>query len=161
MEEWKTLNEPFEKYAVSNTGLIKTIKSNKIHSQFERYDGYMQATLHSKGKGKNFKVHRLVAMMFLENENNLPYVNHKDGNKKNNNVDNLEWCTPRQNNLHAVENGLVKSTPIKITDLSNGKEYIFPSIRQGSEFINEDIRLVSRSLKRKNGFLHGYQITKL
>lgn len=161
MEEWKALNEPFEKYAVSNTGLIKTIKNNKIHSQFERYDGYMQATLHSNGKGKNFKVHRLVAMMFLDNENNLPYVNHKDGNKKNNSVDNLEWCTPRQNNLHAVENGLVKATPIKIIDLANGKEYVFPSIRQGANFINEDIRLVSRTLKRVNGFLHGYKITRL
>lgn len=53
-------------------------------------------------------VHRLVAMCFLDNPNNYPVVNHKDGNKQNNHYTNLEWCTVRYNNLHAIENNLYK-----------------------------------------------------
>ena len=57
---------------------------------------------------RTFFVHRLVAMCFLDNPNNYPVVNHKDGNKQNNHYTNLEWCTVRYNNLHAIKNHLYK-----------------------------------------------------
>ena len=160
MEKWIILNPPYEKYAVSNRGNVKNIKTNAILKQFIRHDGYMQVSLCGT-KQKSFKVHRLVALMFNENIYAKPYVNHKDGDKLNNSNINLEWCTASENNYHAVEIGLVNATPIIIEDLRNGNIYTFPSISQGAVFINKDIRLVSRALRRLNGYLHGFKITKV
>ncbi len=159
MEKWIILNNPYEKYAVSNKGNVKNVKTNAILKQFIRHDGYMQVSLCGI-KQKSFKVHRLVALMFIENLQAKPYVNHKDGNKLNNICDNLEWVTPSENNYHAVDKGLVIATPIKIEDC-DGNIYTFPSISQGANFINKDVRLVSRALRRINGYLHGFKITKL
>lgn len=66
------------------------------------HKGYLRVSL----KDKTYKVHRLVAMAFIENVDNKPQVNHKDGNKQNNNVDNLEWCTNSENQIHANKMGL-------------------------------------------------------
>jgi len=62
-----------------------------------------------EGKQKRMRVHRLVAETFINNPMNKPYVNHKDGNRINNNVINLEWVTPSENTQHAVNIGLFKS----------------------------------------------------
>ena len=85
-----------------------------------------------KGKTKLFRVHRLVAETFIPNPNNLPEVNHKDGDKLNNNVKNLEWCTNLENMRHSVETGLrnIKgennpSAKLTVKDVINiRKEYI-------------------------------------
>lgn len=101
IEEWKQI-EGFPKYFVSNLGNIKNIDymhTGKEHliSQRETQNGYMLASLYSKDKRLHRSVHRLVAEAFLPNPDNLPQVNHKDENKKNNCVDNLEWCTASYN----------------------------------------------------------------
>lgn len=63
-------------------------------------DGYKQITLYNKDIEKHYKVHKLVALTFIPNPKNLPVINHKDTNKQNNSVENLEWCTISYNTLH-------------------------------------------------------------
>ena len=80
---------------------------------------YLMVNLSKNNKSKKFLIHRLVATSFLENIDNKEQVNHKDGNKKNNNVENLEWCSRTENIRHAVEIGLIKSDiGVKILQLT-------------------------------------------
>lgn len=103
--------EGFNKsYMVSNYGNIKSVdrvdyigkrrKGKLLKTYFSKY-GYKMVCLTNKGIQKNFLVHRLVASAFLDNKDCLPEVNHKDGNKSNNHVSNLEWVTKSQNVIHA------------------------------------------------------------
>lgn len=70
--------------------------------------GYVRVSLSINGKSKSHLIHRLVARTFIRNHDNKPTVNHIDGDKKNNNVYNLEWATYSENHLHAFKNGLMK-----------------------------------------------------
>ena len=124
MEEWKIINN-FPKYAVSNLGNVKTLfwqnnvngklyPREKILIPIRRKDGYLKVNLHNdeyKGRGKGCEclVHRLVAEAFILNQRDFTEVNHKDGDKTNNCVDNLEWCSRQQNVLHSYKLGLRKS----------------------------------------------------
>lgn len=108
-EKWIAVNN--EGYFVSDQGRIrheKRVLSGSLHN-----DGYIFATIH----GKQSPVHRLIAMAFIPNPDNLPEVNHKDGNKQNNFVSNLEWVTRSDNQIHAIRNGL---QPVK-TQTYKGK----------------------------------------
>lgn len=90
------------KYQVSNLGRVWSIGSQKYLNGFIDKDGYMCVYLTAKnGKVKMEKIHRLIALVFLDNPNNYPQVNHKDKNKSNNCVDNLEWCTAKYNNTYS------------------------------------------------------------
>lgn len=113
-EIWKDVVEFEGLYQVSNYGRIKSLSNRSNHKeqiimkQNINNKGYMQLTLCKNRKQITKKVHRIVAEAFIPNPNNLPQVNHKDGNKQNNNVDNLEWCTNSYNQLHANKMGLNK-----------------------------------------------------
>lgn len=98
-----------DNYLVSNFGNVFSIKRNIIMKT--RYDrqGYEVLVLHSNSGPVNKSVHRLVATCFIDNPLNLPQVNHKDGNKSNNTVSNLEWVNASSNNKHAFDLGLRKS----------------------------------------------------
>ena len=78
-------------YEVSSLGRIRNKKGNLLRPE-ETKKGYLRVNLTNNGKTKHYKVHRLVALAFIPNKNNLPQINHKDENKKNNRVGNLEWC---------------------------------------------------------------------
>ena len=161
MEKWIIINKPYDNYAISNYGNVKNIKTNKIIKQFEDQDGYMKVSLWNNGKGKTFKIHRLVALYFIENENEeYIYVNHKDGNNKNNIITNLEWVMPSQNNYEAVKLNLVNNINVKITDNITNKSYIFDSITQCADFFNLDKRCLSRALRR-NGNYKEFHIEKI
>lgn len=131
-EKWKQIAN-FENYYVSNKGKVieKNYKSRKklsnITKEVKNYvkeNGYLQVNLYSKKEKKSYKkyLHRLVAEAFIPNPNDYPCVNHLDGNKTNNNINNLEWCTYSQNMVHAVKNNLF---PIKFgKNNKNSKKYV-------------------------------------
>lgn len=102
-EEWKL----FQGIAyISNLGGLKGL-NGEVRTPTQKNDGYM--IFHSSQLNKMFRLHRAVAECFLPNPNNLPCVNHKDGDKTNNTVENLEWCDYSHNLQHAYDNGLHKS----------------------------------------------------
>lgn len=113
MELWKNIEGYEGKYQISNNGNVKSLIDNKgnkrelIRKPRIAKNGYYYVNLFIGSKAKSKKIHRLVAEHFIDNPDNKPCVNHIDGNKLNNNVDNLEWCTFSENSKHAVEHGLM------------------------------------------------------
>lgn len=120
MEVWKDVKDYEGLYQVSNLGNVKSLE-RYAHTSNTRYnkhrllrerilkpgknkDGYSVVVLRKDCKGKSYYIHRLVAEAFLPNPHNLPEINHKDENKENNHVDNLEWCTHIYNGNYGTIN---------------------------------------------------------
>jgi hypothetical protein len=97
-EDWKELSG-YENYEVSSFGQVRNKKTGRILKAANK-GGYLSVGLSLKGKTRSCSVHRLIALTFLENLENKAHVNHKDKNKSNNNIYNLEWCSPLENNIH-------------------------------------------------------------
>ena len=96
MEVWKTIQNYGGLYQVSNTGKVRDLK-NHIKPVYKNNKGYECLSLYYNGKTYHPTVHRLVAKAFIPNPNNYDQINHKDCNKENNSVENLEWCNQRYN----------------------------------------------------------------
>ena len=137
MEIWRTVDGSNGDYAVSNCGRVKNTKTERILKPVIDQRGYGRVCLFTMNRDKRYKVHRLVAQAFIPNPNKLPQVNHKDGNKQNNAVENLEWITNEDNMKHANENGLreghhlfceSKKKPIVATNVKTGEEIEYDSI---------------------------------
>lgn len=121
MEVWKDIKGYEGLYQVSNLGRVKSLKRqrdvNLLYSntatvpekilKYGTSQGYLAVTLAKNKVNKKIRVHKLVALNFIPNPENKPYINHKDGNKHNNNVENLEWITPKENTKHAYANKLM------------------------------------------------------
>jgi hypothetical protein len=138
-------------YVVTTLGNILTTTGYKCMDlkQTELPTGYMQVTIMKNKKGKSHLVHRLVAKAFLPNPENKPCVNHIDGNKKNNSVTNLEWCTYSENEKHSYSVlGKVnsRSGTGKFGKL-NGMSKPVISIKDGIEQYFESISLAAKELK--------------
>lgn len=156
LEIWKDIPEFENLYQVSNLGRVKALKKIRrngrlgstirvyeekiLKTSIKKFGGYELVSLYFFGKTKTFTVHRLVCKSFLINEFNYDSINHKDGNKLNNNVLNLEWCTKSQNSLHAFKTGLLKNVFLsgvdnisskKVLRISDGK--IYDSIKEAFE----------------------------
>ena len=136
-EMWKDIPGYEGLYQVSNLGEVRGLKhkgSNKVKTlkQATNKRGYKRVNLSKNGKKKNYLVHRLVAMTFIPNPDNLPQVNHKDENPSNNNVNNLEWCTSKYNINYGTRNErtsgshkgktLSEGTKNKISESKKGKD---------------------------------------
>jgi len=98
----------FKNFLVSSDGVVFGAKGGALKPRKDKY-GYYNVSISYNGKRKTKLVHRLVCETFHKNPNQYATVNHKDGNKTNNHIDNLEWCTVKQNVQHAVLNGLTKT----------------------------------------------------
>ncbi len=110
---WKIIEE-FPDYEISDTGDVMRTVARPFHScrlltGWEHSTGCMCVSLHKEGKRRSMRIHILVAKAFIPNPLTLPTVNHKDGDKKNNDVCNLEWATSERQIIHAVQTGLHKT----------------------------------------------------
>ena len=121
-------------YQISNLGRIKSLNYNrtgkeKLLKQSINSNNYFKITLSKNNVMKNFCTHVLVAKAFIENPNMLSCVNHIDGNKQNNRVDNLEWVTYKQNTIHAYNHNLMNHFKVKVIQYEKNmnviKEYKF------------------------------------
>lgn len=127
-EVWKDIKDYEGLYQVSNMGRVKRVaryihsKPSRLHFNGEKrwfkekilkkylgVMGYYRIALCKCNTQKSIRIHRIVAQTFIPNPNNKPHINHKDGNKLNNYVDNLEWVTPLENVKHAIKTGLMDS----------------------------------------------------
>ena len=118
MEVWKVIDQFEGNYEVSNLGRVRSTEKTIVRSNGWSYPrkskilkpakdpgGYMRCAVSHKGKLITCKMHRLVAQAFLPNESNLPVVNHINCDKTDNRVENLEWCTAKENAYHAISLG--------------------------------------------------------
>ena len=120
-EKWKDIKDYEGLYQASNLGRIKS--KHKILKQILRKDGYYFVNLSKNGKIKPIKVHRIIAQTFVNNKNDYNIINHIDGNKQNNKVSNLEWCTQSHNIKEAYRMGVKK--PIKLVGRKSAGGYIW------------------------------------
>lgn len=151
MEEWRIITD-FPNYSVSNFGNVKNNKTNRI-MKLNVKGGYYHISLNNNMDKKTFKVHRLVALAFIENTHNKPEVNHKDKNKLNNNINNLEWMTRKENNQHKSI-GLIynsnKNKPLYRLDKITGDILEkYESIEDAGIWANEN-KLTSNSHNGRN-----------
>lgn len=155
-EKWKKilLDNKETKYEVSNKGNIKNAKFNKLMSQFTNANGHVFCCLYENKKQYNPYVHRLMAEAFLPNPNNYPVVNHKDGNKSNNVLENLEWALQSENVTHAYETVGNKGNQREIVqyDGSDMKNIInrFDTVNDVAAYFNKERSTISRYLNGRS-----------
>lgn len=161
-EEWKDI-AGFPGYQISNYGRIRTkgkVTSNAryarrvwkariMRQKLRANDGYLQINLWNEEGAKTFLVHRLVADAFLDDPGEAMTVNHKDGNKQNNNISNLEWMTLADNIRHGMDNGLYHA--MKPCTLVIGDEIkTFRSQSAASRFLGKTSGYIYNAIKRGN-----------
>jgi hypothetical protein len=158
-EEWKEIDLIYlfsndckfeKKYLVSNFGRFKNSSGTIMDNYKVNDNGYNRVYIYKK----TFLLHRLVALTFLENNNNKEQVNHKDGNKLNNSIGNLEWCTNKENQMHKFQNGLGNNFTRKIRQYDITGNFIkeFNSIVLAAKELN-----ISKS--NISGVLNNYRKT--
>lgn len=141
-EEWKVVKE-FPIYSISNFGRLRNdVTKNILVGGYDR-DGYRQATICYNGKQYNRRICRLVAIEFLPNPNNLPVVNHKDENKENDFVGNLEWCTIAYNNNYGSKNQPMRKRVVCVET-----QQIYDGLRLAEKQCNISHSAISQSCRR-------------
>lgn len=148
MGEYRKLKSLKFLYEINEHGVLRNVKSKRVISGYIESNGYVRVKLENKCLGGVIRttIHRLVAEAFIPNPDNLPVVNHKDLNKLNNHVSNLEWATQSGNMKHAYENGAVNISPLlkhsseARTPISNG-ERVFDSRTSAAKWLAETGRM--------------------
>ena len=173
MEEWRDIKGYEGYYQVSDFGNVRSvdryrkvtkdgkmvlIKGNSI-SKVDNGNGYKTASLFKDNKGKRIYIHCLVAEAFIPNPNNYDYVNHKDENKENNAVWNLEWCDGTYNNLYGTRPLRFRKSRGKAVVRINPKtkeETFYFSAREAAKDNNTDAGNIIKSSKIENKIFKGY-----
>lgn len=143
MEIYKDIKNYKGLYQISNLGNIKSLnnskfKKEKILKKSLEKNGYETICLCKENKKKSYTVHRLVAISFISNTENKPQVNHINGIKTDNRVENLEWCTVSENTKHAYDNGFI--------DLYKSGKHIASKL---TNIEVSQIRVIGRNLKQR------------
>jgi len=120
---WKIIRQ-FPNYEVSNDGKVRNTKTKKLLKPYVNKGGYFAVGLSKDGKIFQRLINRLVAEAFIPNLENKPQVNHKNGDKINNHVDNLEWVTAYENKKHAIENGLCSNSMRKVAQYTLDGKFV-------------------------------------
>lgn len=174
-EVWKDVSGFDGHYAVSNFGRVKSLHRDLPHAEHgvwhiserllkQRLAGkessrYYSVSLHiGNGKMKNKKVHRMVAEAFIPRVQGKDFINHKDGNKLNNFVSNLEWCTPKENSDHAWENGLCENVREahrqRVINIETGE--VFQSINEACRKYGISHRCIYQAANKQTRTAAGY-----
>lgn len=153
MEIWKDVENYEEYYQISNYGRIRNKKQKRILKP-SKSGGYYHISLRY-GNKKEFLIHRLVAEAFIPNPYNYKYVNHKDENKFNNFVENLEWCTAKYNVTYG-KGALARNQRIIQYDLSGNALRVWESIKEASEKLNVPREGISACCRGENKTSGGY-----
>ncbi len=168
-EEWKPIKGYEGLYEVSNTGKIKSFYFGKTRILSPRKNplGYLHLVLYKDKVKKDLRVHRLVASAFIPNPNNKPEVNHIDGDKENNNVDNLEWATRKENINHSIKTGLCderikkRSCPVIAFDMDGNFVGKFSSQTMAAKCLGINNKYISEALCEKSGVVCGYRFERI
>ncbi len=162
MIEYKQINGYEDLYEISSEGEVISLRFNKRKTMKVGImsSGYKMVNLKKDKKQRSWSIHRLLALHFIPNPNNYPQVNHKDGNKLNNSLENLEWCTRNENVQHMYDTGLKTYKPLhylgkfgashnrsKQVKCSNGK--VYGSMSEAARELSIDTSSVSWAVKHK------------
>lgn len=136
------------KYVANEDGIIINCANDRIIGQTTHYDGYIDVNLN----GRIYRLHRIIATLFIPNPNNYPMVNHKNEIKSDNRACNLEWCTNSYNMSYGSLKTIwtkkgEKTPPKKIKATKDGEEFIFESISEASRFTGADAKSIRLCIK--------------
>lgn len=170
-EIWKKHPE-IEKLEVSSFGRVRTLDKvvpsgkhtqltkGRVLKQYNRKDGYLQVSFRMNGKPITKKVHRLVAETFLPNPNGFPMVNHRDCDRTNNNVENLEFCTASYNQQYREKYGISRAEtqghPVFAINLTTLKVSRFSSQKEAGTVLGIFSPHINAVLKGRYKYTHGY-----
>lgn len=147
-----------DRYLISTCGEIFDKKKNRYKKSYINSQGYLVTLL----QGYTINIHRAVACTFIPNPLNMRVINHIDGNRLNNNVNNLEWCSQKYNIHHAWNNGLCDKRKIKVLCINkDGEETIYNSIKEASLSINVAESQICNYLKGNINTCKGYILRRL
>ena len=164
---WKPI-AGYESYQISNSGNVINKHGRQLKPIINK-NGYAYVNLYREGSMKHIFIHRLVAIAFLPNDSKRQFVNHIDGIKTNNTVGNLEWCTTRENNLHAIKNGLIKintsgliknEIPVLCINQETGEKKEFISCRECSRYFYKSADWASKRINSFGGVYKQYLLKR-
>ena len=159
-EIWKKIDKYEDLYEISDFGNIRNVKRGNVVKSIINATGYSHVFLYKNGIPKQFLIHRLVAKAFIPNPKMLKEINHLDGVRNNNRIDNLEWCSRKHNVNYNRKFNNMKPKKIMRKNLTNLTVDEFASVRKASKVLGINVNTLIRYLKQHkivNNFMFVYK----